>query len=97
MVVAQVPESGPTQANLDDNENDELLVCGNVVILSSDTSHESNVESWSSKAERMGSPFVGIDDESSNDDLDYFEALDLSVTESPSRVACLGQRGLRPG
>jgi hypothetical protein len=31
--------------------------------------------------------FAGIDDESSEDDLDYFVVLDLSVAESPPRVA----------
>jgi hypothetical protein len=93
----QVPASGPAQANLDDNENDESLVCGSVVILSSDTSDESDVESWSSEGDGLGSLFVGIDDKSSEDDLDYFVALDLSVAESPSRVATLGQRGLRLG
>jgi hypothetical protein len=93
----QVPASGPAQANLDDNENDESLVCGSVVILSSDASDESDVESWSSEGDGLGNPFVGIDDKSSKDDLDYFVALDLSVAESPSRVATLGRWGLRPG
>jgi hypothetical protein len=32
-------------------------------------------------------PFTGMDDESLEDDLDYFVALDLSVAETPSRVA----------
>jgi hypothetical protein len=31
---------------------------------------------------RVGSPFSWIDDESSEDDLDYFAALDLAVAES---------------
>ena len=71
--------SGPAQVNLDDNKNDESLVCGSVVILSSDASDESDVDSWSSEVEGLGSLFVGIDGESSEDDLDYFVAIDLSV------------------
>jgi hypothetical protein len=30
------------------------------------------------------SSFAGMDDDSSEDDLDYFMALDLSIAESPS-------------
>jgi hypothetical protein len=59
-----------------------------VIILSSDASNdESDVESWSSEGERLVSPFAGMDDESSKDDLDYFVALYLSVVESSSRLA----------
>jgi hypothetical protein len=64
-------------------------MCRSVIILSSDTSDESDVESWSSKGERLVRPFTRMDDESSEDDLDYFVALDLSIAESPSRVAPL--------
>jgi hypothetical protein len=42
------------------------------VILSSDTSDESDVGPWSSKDEGLGNPFSWIDDESSKDDLYYF-------------------------
>jgi hypothetical protein len=85
------------QANLDDNTNDDMLVCGNVVILSSDASEESDVGSWSSEGEELGSLFAWIDDESSEDDLDYFVVLDLAVAESPLKVAPLRQRRLRSG
>jgi hypothetical protein len=54
--------SGPAQANRDDNANDDILVDGNVVILSSDASSESDVGSWSSEGEKLGSPFALIDD-----------------------------------
>jgi hypothetical protein len=72
-------------------------MCRSVIILSSDTSDESDVESWSSKGERLVRPFTRMDDESSEDDLDYFVALDLSIAESPSRVAPLRRQRLRPG
>lgn len=59
------------------------------MILSSDASDVSDVGSWSSKGEKLGSPFAWIDDESLEDDLDYFVALDLAAAESPLRVAPL--------
>jgi hypothetical protein len=85
----QVPASRPAQANLYDNSNGDMLVYGNVVILSSDASDESDVGPWSSKDEGLGSPFSWIDDKSSKDDLDYFSALDLAVVKSPLKVAPL--------
>jgi hypothetical protein len=49
----------------------------------------------------LGSPFAWIDDESSEDDLDYFVALDLAAAESPLRVAPLEapatSAGVAPG
>ena len=48
----------------------------NLIVLSSD---ESDVGSWSSEGEKLISPFARMDDESSEDDLDYFVALDLFV------------------
>jgi hypothetical protein len=36
---------------------------------------------------KVGEPFSWIDDESSEDDLDYFAVLDLAATQSPLRVA----------
>jgi hypothetical protein len=79
--------SGPSQANFDDNENDESLMCRSVIVLSSDESDdEYDVESWPSEGEGLR-PFTEMDDESSEDDLDYFVALDLSFAESPSRFA----------
>jgi hypothetical protein len=89
LVATQVPTSGLAQANLDDKANDDMLVCENVVILSSDASDESDVGSWSSEGEGLGSPFAWIDDESSEDDLDYFAALDLAISESLLKVAAL--------
>jgi hypothetical protein len=56
----------------------------NLIVLSSD---ESDVGSWSSEGEKLISPFARMDDESSDDDLDYFRALDLSVAESSPGVA----------
>jgi hypothetical protein len=94
----QVPASGLAEANFDDNENDESLMCRSVIILSSDTSDdESDVESWYSEGERLVSPFAGMDDESLKDDLDYFVGLVLFVVESLSRVAPLRWWGLRLG
>jgi hypothetical protein len=43
------------------------------------SSGESDVYQWSSKSEELLSPFSRMNDESSEDDLDYFMALDLSV------------------
>jgi hypothetical protein len=94
---------GPAQANFGDNGNDKLLMCQSLLVLISD---ESDVDSWSSEGEELMIPFDRMDDESSEDDLDYFMALDLSVakssprvaptaTESSSRVAPTASRGKR--
>jgi hypothetical protein len=82
----QVPAFGPAQANPDDNMNDDILMDGNAVCLSINTSGESDAGSWSSESGELGS-FSWIGDESSEDDLDYFAVLDLATTESPLRVA----------
>jgi hypothetical protein len=84
------------QANCDDDTNDDILMDGNVVFLS-DAFGESNVGSWSSEGEKLGSLFSWTDDKSSEDDLDYFAALDLAVAESPLRVAPLIRRRLQSG
>jgi hypothetical protein len=76
--------SGPAQANFGDNGNGELLMCQSLIVLSSD---ESDVESWSSEGEGLMSPFARMENESLEDDLDYFMALDLAVVESSPRVA----------
>jgi hypothetical protein len=55
------------------------------VFLSSNASREYDVGSWSLEGGKLGSTFSWIDDESSEDDLDYFAALDLAVVESPLR------------
>jgi hypothetical protein len=77
------------KANHDDNTNDDILVGGNVVILSSDASDESDVGSWSLEGDKFGSPFAWIDDESLEDDLDYFVALEFAAAESPVKVTPL--------
>jgi hypothetical protein len=51
-----------------------------------DASGESDVGSWTSEGGKLGSPFSWIDDESSEDDLDYFATLDLAAAQSPLRV-----------
>jgi hypothetical protein len=66
--------------------NDDILMDGNAVSLSINTSGESDAGLWSSEGGELGSPFSWIDDESSEDDLDYFAALDLAAAESPLRV-----------
>jgi hypothetical protein len=45
-------------------------------------SEGSETESWSSDEDNFGSPFSWIE-ESSEEDLDYFAALDLAASESP--------------
>jgi hypothetical protein len=62
------------------------------VFLSSDASGESHVGSWSFEGGKLGSPFSWVDDESSEDELDYFVAFDLAVVESPLRVAPCEER-----
>jgi hypothetical protein len=59
-------------------------MCRSLIVLSS---RESDVDPWSSESEGLLSPFARMDDESSEDDLDYFMALDLSMVESSPRVA----------
>jgi hypothetical protein len=72
-------------------------MCRCVVILSSDESDdESDDESCPSKGEGLMSPFASMDDESSEDDLDYFVVLDLSIVESPPRVAHIVAVGTLP-
>jgi hypothetical protein len=86
LVAAQVPASGPAQANPDDDMNDDILIDGNAVSLSINASRESDAGLWSSEGGELGSLFSWINDESSEDDLDYFAALDLAAAESPLRV-----------
>jgi hypothetical protein len=56
--------------------NDDILMDGNAVSLCNNAFGESDVGSWSSEGGKLGSPFSWIDDKSSEDDLDYFAALD---------------------
>lgn len=60
----------------------------------------SDFDSWSLGSERFQSPFARMDDESSEKDLDFFEALDVSAeesktVESSSRVSLTAARGKR--
>jgi hypothetical protein len=58
------------------------------MFLTGNVSEGSNFGSWSSEEGELGSPFSWVD-ESSEDDLDYFAALDLAASESPLRsVPC---------
>jgi hypothetical protein len=75
---------GPAQANFGDNGNDKLLMCQSLIVLSS---VESDVDSWSSADEELMSLFARMaNDESLEDELDYFMALDLFVAEYSPRV-----------
>jgi hypothetical protein len=67
--------------------NDDILMDGNVVSLSSNVSRESDAGSCCLEGGKLGSPFSWIVDKSSEGDLDYFAALDLAAVESPLRVA----------
>jgi hypothetical protein len=75
---------GPAQAYFGDNGNDKSLMCQSLIVLSSG---ESDVDPWSSESEGLLSPFARMDDDSSEDVLDYFMALDLSLVESSPKVA----------
>jgi hypothetical protein len=83
LVATQVPASGSAQANPDDAMSDDILMDANVMSLSGNVSGESDFGSWSSEGGKLGSPFSWMDDESLEDDLDYFVALDLAAAESP--------------
>jgi hypothetical protein len=86
LVATQVPASGSAQANPDDAMSDDILMDANVMSLSGNVSGESDFGSWSSEGGKLGSPFSWMDDESLEDDLDYFVALDLAAAESPLRT-----------
>src|SRR5688572_21663243 len=69
-------------------------MCQSLIVLSCDESEdESDVESWSLEGKGFLSPFARMDDESLEDDLDYFMALDLAVAESSPRVALVELQG----
>jgi hypothetical protein len=67
--------------------SDDILMDANVVSLSGNMLGESDFGSWSSEGGKLGSPFSWMDDESWEDDLDYFVALGLAATESLLRTA----------
>jgi hypothetical protein len=77
----QVSVSGPAQANPDDVEINDILMDVNATFLSGNVSERSDFGSWSLEEGELWSPFSWVD-ESSEDDLDYFAALDLVASES---------------
>jgi hypothetical protein len=83
-VTTQVSTSGPTQANPDDVDTNDVLMPVNATSLSENVSEGSELGSWSSGEGEFGSHFLWVE-ESSEEDLDYFVALDLAATESPPR------------
>jgi hypothetical protein len=74
--------SGPTQANPDDIDINDVSMDANMTFLNGNVSEGSEFGSWSFNEGEIGSPFSWVD-ESSEDDLDYFAALDLAASESP--------------
>jgi hypothetical protein len=85
-VAAQVSTSGPAQANPDDVKINDVLMDASATFLSGNVSERSDFGSWSLEDGELGSPFSWAD-ESSEDDLDYFGALDEAALESPLRFA----------
>ena len=84
--------SGPAQANPDEALSDDILMDANAMSLSGNVSGESYFGSWPSEGEKLGSPFSWTDDESLEDDLDYFAALDLAAAESLLRTTPMKRR-----
>jgi hypothetical protein len=72
------------QANPDDVDTNDILIAANATSLSGNVSEGSELGSWSSDEEEFGSPFSWVE-ESFEEDLDYFAALDLVVSESLPR------------
>jgi hypothetical protein len=71
-------------------------MCRSLIVLSNDEyEDESYVGSWSLEGKGFLSTFARMDDESLEDDLDYFMALDLAVVESSPRVAPIELRDKR--
>jgi hypothetical protein len=77
----QVPTSRPTQATPTDDTN--FVVAANAVPVN-DRLSGSEPWSWSSDGGEFGSPFSWTE-ESSDEDLDYFAALDVATAESSPR------------
>jgi hypothetical protein len=78
----QVPTSGPAQATPTDDIN--FVAAANATLVNENLSG-SETGSWSSDGGEFGSPFSWIE-EYSNEDLDYFTALDVAVVESVPRM-----------
>jgi hypothetical protein len=74
--------SGPAQATPTDV--DIIFVAAANAVPVNGNSSRSEAESWSSDGGDFGSPFSWIE-ESSDEDLDYFAALDVVATESLAR------------
>jgi hypothetical protein len=72
------------QANPDDVDTNDILIAANATSLSGNVSEGSELGSWSSDEEEFGSPFSWVE-ESFEEDLDYFAALDLAASESLPR------------
>jgi hypothetical protein len=75
----QVPTSGPTQVTPADVDTN-FVVAANAMPINGNVSG-SETESWSSDGDEFGSQFSWIE-ESSDEDLDYFSALDLAAAGS---------------
>jgi hypothetical protein len=73
--------SGPAQATPADVDT-SILAAANAMPFNGNVSEGSKTESWSSDGDDFGSPLSWIE-ESSEEDLDYFAALDLAASESP--------------
>jgi hypothetical protein len=75
----QVPTSGPAQATPSDVDINFVAAANAIPINENSSGFET--ESWSSDRDDFGSLFSSIE-ESSDEDLDYFAALDLAAAES---------------
>ena len=73
--------SRPTQENPDEVDTN-VLTAANATSLNGNVSKGSELGSWSSDVEEFGSPFSWVE-ESSEEELDYFAALNLAASESP--------------
>jgi hypothetical protein len=78
---AQVPTSRPTQAAPDDVDT-IIFAAASATPFNGNVSKGSETESWSLNRDDFGSPFSWIE-ESFEEDLDYFAALDLAASKSP--------------
>ena len=79
MVATQVSTSGPAQATPTDVDIN-FVAAANAMPINGNLSG-SETESWSLDGDDFGSLFSWIE-ESSDEDLDYFAALDLAAAES---------------
>jgi hypothetical protein len=82
LVAARVPTSGPALATPTDDTN---FVAAANAVPANDSLSGSEFGSWSSDGGEFGSPFSWTE-ESSDEDLDYFAALDVAAAESSPRL-----------